>query len=633
VFSGTKALQFPTGTGGDWAGLFAQDIPCRPGDEFYGELWHQSAATVGGIFLIYYYLDAAKAWVGNDSYSDGVSATWKRLGGRAIIPPGASYLRVFIGSGGASNAPWYIDNAFVREQVPAGHGMAPDGASGGVKLNTGNLSNILFNGSFEEDLRAWGKPYDAPNSSIDPTVAYTGTKSLKVTTTASWVLVDQAFTLRPNDEFYFEIWYRSGGAFAPGAIRIHFQTYDSAGIQLEGRDVASGPPSAGWAKISGTDRATMATAATGRVLVGTYAGDGTYWIDNVFVAPKITFGTGQLPYQAKISGPLYEDTYKALNLNVSSDFTAGGVLTQAAVDLFKAYNFNGAEFEKSGSVLNVKALTVSKLAAGTAIFTGAATFAYTAAGPFVQVGSAGVILADNVAAPTSTVTITSVGITIAKGTPKVEITASGVKVSNGASYYVDVTATGVNIVGGSLTSPSISGGSLSITTSGGMSVTINNSFTGVRVSLGSDVTLHTSNGIDCRDGSYITFLRKDGLELLNGAYIRVGGLTVINGSGQHSGSWSGSFSATSYGGGSTSSGSISVYSLSVGSGGISLSGAFSVFSLSIGSGGVMYNGSIGATQNLTIRDSGGGFCTIAVNGGTPIANRLNFSVGGYVGQI
>ncbi len=108
------------------------------------------------------------------------------------------------------------------------------------------------------------------------------------------------------------------------------------------------------------------------------------------------------------------------------------------------------------------------LAIQTALFTGTATFAYTASGPYVQVGSYGATFADNLASPTSAVTVAYGGVSIEKvGTSSsvqvtsggvgiygpsgsVTLTSGGVVISNGSSS-VSVTPSTVVIVNGTLT--------------------------------------------------------------------------------------------------------------------------------------------------------------------------------------
>ncbi len=143
-----------------------------------------------------------------------------------------------------------------------------------------------------------------------------------------------------------------------------------------------------------------------------------------------------------ISGPLYKDVNNMLNLQIASDFVvSGGVLTQNTVNLAKAVNFNTSAFTTTGGSMSMnaswilaQAIGVNQLIAGSALFTGTATFAYLG-GAEVQIGGAGITLADNYSSPSSTITITASGptpgITIANGANSVQVTSGGVAINNG----------------------------------------------------------------------------------------------------------------------------------------------------------------------------------------------------------
>jgi hypothetical protein len=134
----------------------------------------------------------------------------------------------------------------------------------------------------------------------------------------------------------------------------------------------------------------------------------------------------------QVAGPLYIDVPKSLNLQIASDFVvSGGVLTQNVVNLAKAINYNTTNFSTTGGALVINAVGVNQLIAGTALFLGTATFA-SIGGPEVQIGGAGITLADNYSSPQNTVTITSTGVTIAHGANSVQVTASGVAINNGS---------------------------------------------------------------------------------------------------------------------------------------------------------------------------------------------------------
>lgn len=115
-----------------------------------------------------------------------------------------------------------------------------------------------------------------------------------------------------------------------------------------------------------------------------------------------------------VAGPNYIDITNSVNIRIASDFvvTTGPTptLTQQAVDFAKAYHF-GSEFTVSGGVFVVNAIAVNKLLAGSALFSGTATFAYSGGG-IVTINSLGIAIADNNTTPLNTVTVTASGITM-----------------------------------------------------------------------------------------------------------------------------------------------------------------------------------------------------------------------------
>lgn len=182
--------------------------------------------------------------------------------------------------------------------------------------------------------------------------------------------------------------------------------------------------------------------------------------------------------RVRIAGPLYADISNNLNIQISSDFVvSGGILTQNVIDLAKSVNFNTSEFTKAGGLLAVNTLAVNKLVAGDALFAGQATFAYNGGGK-LTINSSGLTVADHNTAPTCTLTLAASGITVAKSTNSVQVTSSGVGIYGPSSQSVVITAAGVAISNGILTSATISGGLITGTTvtinSGGITTTINN---------------------------------------------------------------------------------------------------------------------------------------------------------------
>lgn len=231
----------------------------------------------------------------------------------------------------------------------------------------------------------------------------------------------------------------------------------------------------------------------------------------------------------RISGPLYVDVSNNVNLRIAADFvvtSVGGHLTlsQNVVDLAKSVNFDTGQFDGgSGTSLVIKALAVNKLIAGDALFAGTATFAYNGGGK-VTLNSGGLTLADHNTAPSSTVTIASTGITLARSSNSVAISASGLTISeaNGAaatfnssgvsisrsSNAVAVTSSGITIVraaGGAVnldsSGVSVQNGSNSVAVSStnvtitGPSGTFNASAAGVSIANANSSVVASSAGI------------------------------------------------------------------------------------------------------------------------------------------
>ena len=238
-----------------------------------------------------------------------------------------------------------------------------------------------------------------------------------------------------------------------------------------------------WMALSGGSLSTA--SVTGLAGSGLSASGGTLAIK--YGAAVADDGYGSLTVLA--SGPLYVDLYNSLNVHASTDFVvSGGVLTQNAVDLAKAYGFNTGDFQISSGAFIINAVAVNKLIAGTALFTGTATFAYTASGAFVQVGSAGAIFGDNFTTPSATVAIASTGVTVAKGANSVQVTASGVGIY-GPSGSLTLTSGGV----------ALTNGSSSVTVTAAATSIVNADIT--ITASGYNINIDASNGIKITDSS------------------------------------------------------------------------------------------------------------------------------------
>jgi len=348
----------------------------------------------------------------------------------------------------------------------------------------------------------------------------------------------------------------------------------------------------------------------------------------------------------KIAGPLFKDVSGNLNLSTSGDFVvSGGALTQNAVNLTKAYGFDTSIFGGGGgsSNLTINALAVNKLVAGTAFFAGTATFAYTTTGAYVQVGSAGAIFADNWSSPSSTVSIASSGITVAKGTNSVQVTSSGVSIAGpsgsltATSGGIAITNTGVSL---SVTANQLQivgpSGSLVANSSG---VTISNGTSSVSVTSSAVTINNASLSISTLSGNVsigpsTTGINIAGVTFLNNSSLTVGSYTYISGFGTMS---TGTLNMNTSLSGVINIGSCQLSSTSWrGPGGLQVVNSSSQWvgagvncpsnnvtcsSLTVGAGGISYNGSAGLTT--------GAFAFMKPDGSTGF---LRFTDGGLVAE-
>ena len=116
----------------------------------------------------------------------------------------------------------------------------------------------------------------------------------------------------------------------------------------------------------------------------------------------------------------------ALSIGLSTDFVvSGGQLQQNAVNLAKAYGFNTTNFAVTGGSFVVNSIAVSTLIAGNTLNLGTSVFASSATAPYVEIGSAGLIMADNYTTPVHTIAVSSNGISIATYNNSYSTWASG----------------------------------------------------------------------------------------------------------------------------------------------------------------------------------------------------------------
>jgi hypothetical protein len=241
--------------------------------------------------------------------------------------------------------------------------------------------------------------------------------------------------------------------------------------------------------------------------------------------------------------------------------------------------------------------------------------------------------------------------------------------------------------GSTITAPSISGGSLSITTSNGV-VSITPGGVGVNVASGSYYSSISPGSVLVTSGTQTSSLNVASLVITGATVVdssmkwvgygvncpsynvtcysatigaggcTVGGYAVLTSYSPSTAvtfssvAASGGYSGGAFTGNGTNHASYGVtcYSVSAGAGGIYTSGTYtggqfqgagvsctsygvSCYSLTVGAGGLSVNGYSGSTHQLAFYDSGGGYCKISVDGGTPAATRMDIHYGLYYQQI
>ena len=253
-------------------------------------------------------------------------------------------------------------------------------------------------------------------------------------------------------------------------------------------------------------------------------------------------GGGGLPMTVNLAAPLYADLSNNLNFHFASDFVvAGGALTQTAVNLAKAYGFDTSIFGGGGgsSALTINGLAVNKLLAGTALFTGTATFA-SSSGPEVQIGAAGITIADNYVTPVNTVAVSSSGVSVSNVVSGitnaiVQVTSSGINLtgkftsfSNYPSVYIGSSGMTLYTVSGNTAYPylTVSGSGITIA---GPSGTLLADASSVRIVNGSNSVAATSSAVTLSGATGTLTVDSTSFRIVSGSSsvaITSGGLTI-----------------------------------------------------------------------------------------------------------
>lgn len=223
-------------------------------------------------------------------------------------------------------------------------------------------------------------------------------------------------------------------------------------------------------------------------------------IDPATLGPGVGKDPSTKKLLVKITGPLYADVAGNVNLALASDFTVlNGEVTQAAVDLAKAINFNTTNFTKTGGLLAINTLAVNQLIAGTALFAGDVVFARVGGGK-VTINSAGVALGSDLGAtPAASLTLTPNGATIAKGSNSLALDSTGLTASDASGNSLTLKTEGVRIVRGS-TNMLLSATGMALTDANGNTLSMGAG--GVLVSRGSSSVLVASDGVTIVNGVF-----------------------------------------------------------------------------------------------------------------------------------
>jgi hypothetical protein len=158
---------------------------------------------------------------------------------------------------------------------------------------------------------------------------------------------------------------------------------------------------------------------------------------------------------------------------------------------------------------------------GTALISGTLIFENAATGAAVEIGSAGIILADNQASPQNTVTAASTGISVAHGTNSVGVSSTGVLIS-ASTGQLGLTAAGL-VAYYSTTGAALHAGASGITLSDNYTSPVNT------------ITLTAagaSPGVTIAHGSNSVYISASGVGIygpLGSVVLTSAGVTITNG--------------------------------------------------------------------------------------------------------
>lgn len=468
-----------------------------------------------------------------------------------FIPPapaGASHLWVYPQLVGATSGYLKVDAVIVEDVERVTSGITRDANGNIVSTN-----RSLQNGDFENDLSSWTTEGTV---SIENSGGVSGPKWCKLVGNGAYTVVKQEVIAVPGQTKRLSarientsnglgliqgVWVDSAGSHLPLSGPVYYYKTIPAGSGLETYSVQIG--------TAPTDAAFLlcyvelpGTATTGHLKVDAVIledaerlGAGSTRDANGFIVPNLGPGT-----ELDGSNRIVPNLGPGLELNGSNEQTVKVNNTEIRIN-------------SSTQQLELYQASISKLIAGTANFSGTATFQYNSANRVVIDSTGVTVLADaNNYVSTSasgltikgggkTVQISSTNITMTQDTSNsidlsvtsglvlkgsgrtVRMDSSGISMTNDTNNKIDVTSTGVTITGYGKTLMASSSG-VSITNDVNNKVTVTP--TGVTITGSGNTLVASSSGIVLTNGSNSVTIGTSGITLSGTTTITTPNITV-----------------------------------------------------------------------------------------------------------
>lgn len=197
-------------------------------------------------------------------------------------------------AGGASYGVLHVTEN--RRSDPPGAGLTLDSTTGKVKLATDNLSNLLMNPGFEDDLAHWSY---SPGTTIQSAVIYAGSKAARISGNNVGINnVTGRIGARPGDRFYFESWVISDPG-ADGTAWILIRCYNAAGAGIHDSTWVSTTDTGGaWKKLSTTVTCPAGTASVEVYAIWLVGNTSGFWyvdstlLGRILPADEMSLGSG-----------------------------------------------------------------------------------------------------------------------------------------------------------------------------------------------------------------------------------------------------------------------------------------------------------------------------------------------------